>query len=188
MDKKLVFETIGNIELLSHKRIAVFCSQSFPQVAEQAALDLIESLSHIPLVLAGGWQAPFEKKIYKKLSRVNSSVHFIHYLAKDINSYQLNPEEQNLVNENRLLLIAPRLNFSRADAKQVSMRDRLLFEQNNKILFLGLSAGGRLEGYIADLSSANYQLYILDHPLNEKWFAEDLLPLNPENVDLLLHS
>lgn len=188
MDKKLVFETIGNIELLSHKRLAIFCSQSFPQIAEQAALDLIEAIGQLPLVFCGGWQAPFEKKLYKQFSQFNNTTYFIHYLASDINHYKLFPSEQMLLDENRLLLIAPRLNYKRADAKQVAMRDRLLFEQNNKVLFLGLSVGGRLESYIKELSSANYQLFILDHPINEKWFAEDLIPLDPQNIELLNYS
>jgi len=188
MDKSFVFETIGNIELLSHNRVAIFCSRSYPAEAEAAAKRLVTGLSQLSLVFAGGWQAPFEKQIYKQLKSLNNSIQFIHYLARDINTHKLNSHEQKQINEKRLLLIAPELSYGRANAKQVSFRDHLIFEQNKKILFFGLTSGGRLEKHLKELSAAKYQLYILDHPINQIWYGDDLIPLNPDNLDLLVHT
>lgn len=186
MDHKLVFETIGNIELLSHNRIAIFCSKTFPLEAEDAAMDLVNGLSRLSLVFCGGWQAPFEKRVYRQLNRDNTSVKLIHYLAKDINTHKLSFEQQHAITRKRLLLIAPELAYGRANAKQVSARDQLIFDQNKKILFFNLADGGRLEGYLKELSASHYQLFILDHPTNYKWYGDDLIPLNPDNLDLLL--
>ncbi len=188
MDKKLIFETIGNIELLSHNRVAIFCSKSFPADAEEEAMDLVAGLSQLPLVFTGGWQAPFEKQICRRLKRLNNSIQLIHYLAKDINTHKLNSNEQKQIDENRLLLVAPELPYGRANARQVSFRDHLIFEQNKKILFFGLASGGRLEGYLNKLSAAQYQLFILDHPINQEWYGEDLIPVSRDNLDLLLHT
>ncbi len=186
MLKHLIFKTIGNVELLSRNKLAVFSSRKTPKAINSAAQALFKTLVQMPLSLAGGWQAPLEKNLFNDFAQSSTKAHFIYYLAKDISTFKPNPLQAGLIKENRLLAIAPGLSQNRPTRKQVDARDQLLFEQVPKALFLFIEKGGRLEKYLVGLSARNYPLYILDHPLNEKYFGEDIIPVNEENAALLL--
>ncbi len=186
MPKPLIFETMGNVELLSQNKLAIFSSRKTPQAIYPSAKALFKILVQMPLSLAGGWQAPIEKKLLNEFAQNPTTAHFIYYLAKDITTFRPNPLQEALIKENRMLAIAPDLSQDRPTSKQVDARDQLLFEQVPKTLFLFIEAGGRLEKYLVGLSARKYPLYILDHPLNEKYFSEDIIPVNEDNAALLL--
>jgi len=188
MQQPLIFETIGNVELLSQNKIALFASKTAPGVIEAEALKLIETLAGTSFCFASGWQAPLEKKLFHSITRQNWNTNIIYYLAKDINTFTPNAQQESLLQENRLLVIAPQFNQNRADLKQVNKRDELLFEQVKKILFLSITQGGRLEKYLLELSRKTYQLFILDNSLNQNFFADDITPLNVDNAELLLQT
>lgn len=186
MQQRLIFETIGNVELLSQNKIALFASKTAPGELEVQAVKLLKILADIPVCFASGWQAPLEKKLFHSITRQNNKVNIIHYLAKDINTFKPNAQQESLLQGNRLLVIAPQFKQNRPSRKQVNRRDELLFEQVKKILFLSVTQGGRLEKYLPELSRRAYQLFILDHPLNQNFFADDITPLNEDNAELLV--
>lgn len=186
MPKHLIFKTMGNVELLSQNKLAVFSSRKTPKTIHAAAESLFKILVQLPLSLAGGWQAPLEKKLFNTFAQSPTTAHYIYYLAKDISTFKPNPVQEALLKENRLLTIAPGLNQNRPTRKQVDARDQLLFEQVSKALFLFIEEGGRLEEYVVGLSARKYPLYILEHPLNEKYFGDDIIPLNEDNAAELL--
>ena len=186
MPKKLIFKTMGNVELLSQKKLAVFSSRSVPEEIIPAAEELFKTLIRMPLSLTGGWQAPLEKKLFNEFTQNPTTAHFIYYLAKDISAFKPSPLQETLITEKRLLVIAPQIKQNRPTQKLVTARDRLLFEQVSRILFLYIEEAGRLERYLSGLSARKYQLYILDHALNKKFFSEDIIPLNANNAIELL--
>ncbi len=186
MQETTLFETLGNAELLTQNRVAVFSSQSVPKKIEPDATRLFHELTNLPVAIAGGWQAPLENKLFRAEARLNAKANFIHYLAKDINTFQPNELQQKLLDAGKLLIIAPGLNQTRPTKKQVNQRDNLLFSQINKILFLYISKGGRLENYLNTLSGHNYQIFILDHPANQNCFPDDVVRINTDNAALIL--
>jgi hypothetical protein len=84
------------------------------------------------------------------------------------------------------LIIAPELKENRASAAAVDKRDRLIFSQNKKIVFLYIEPKGRLEKYFKELSQLNFQLYILDDPLNAAYFYDDVIRINEVSVESLI--
>ena len=182
------FETLGNVELLSRKKVALFTSQNVPDELKLDAHGLFQRLIQHPLSVAGGWQAPLEKELLHAFNEQNSKAAILYYLAKDINKFKPNALQSHLIKEERMLVVAPALHGERPTKKQVSFRDNLIFEQINKILFMAISAGGRLEAYLNTLSKRNYELFILDHPQNHTYFGNDLVPVNAENIEILLNS
>lgn len=188
MSGKQIFETLGNVELLSQNRVAVFASKSTPREMYPAAEQLIDSIIPLPLALAGGWQAPLEKELLKKITLAKANANIIHYLAKNINTIQPDTVQQRLIKENRLLLISPGINEARPSAKQINRRDELLFSQINKIIFIYISNGGRLQEYFERLIASSYQVFLFDHPLNKNFFNKDVVLLNPDNCGILVDS
>ena len=177
----LVFQSRGNIELLSQRKLAVFASQNTPDRIYREAEKLFSALQRLPLSLAGGWQAPLERRLYARAD-VQQAANYIHYLAKDINEFQPNDLQNRLLQENKLLVLAPEIRAKRASRSLVKQRDALLFSQIDSILFLYISPGGRLDTYLRQLSSPKNKLYILNHPLNQSYFGEDILAIDAENV------
>jgi hypothetical protein len=136
------------------------------------------------LTLAGGWQAPAEKKMFK-MAETDDKANYIYYFAKNLNDANFTKKEEQLIDADKLLIIAPNLKEKRITKSLVTARDELLFKQNNKILFFYISEGGRLEGYLNQLDTKKYQLYLLDHPLNRHRFSKDIIALNHDNIAML---
>lgn len=185
MNRTNIFQTVGNVELLSQKKIAVFASKKSPSELMQIIDDLSDRLFEIPIALASGWQSPLEKTIYQKFNE-KCTANIIHYFAKDINQFKPTKKQQRWIDQNKLLIISPELKEIRTSASAVDKRDRLIFSQNKKILFLYIEPKGRLEKYFIELSQLNYQLYILEHPLNASYFHDDLIRFSDDSVESLL--
>lgn len=185
MNRKNIFQTLGNVELLSQKKVAVFSSKNASEELNPIVNGILDKLFQLPLALAGGWQSPLEKSVYQKFNE-KCTANIIHYIARDINQFQPSEIQQKLIYQNKLLIIAPELKENRASASAVDKRDRLIFSQNKKILFLYIEPKGRLEKYFKELSQLNFQLYILDHPTNKAYFHDDIIRLNEDSADSLL--
>ena len=185
MNRSSVFETLGNVELLSQKKIAVFASKNAPDDLRSLIKIFFDQLFKMPVSLAGGWQSPLEKSVYAKFNW-HCSANLIHYIAKDINQYKPTEQQQNLVDHNKLLFVAPELKEIRANSAAVDKRDRLIFSQNKNILFLYIEPKGRLEKYFRELSQLNFHLYVLDHPVNKSFFYDDVIPLNEDSIQSII--
>ncbi len=183
--KKMIFETRGNVELLSANRFALFASQSTTNDLIHHSKEVFSALKQSPFCAVGGWQAKAEKQILSFLNKKTNAA-IIHYLAKDLNRFIPNASQQNYLEENRLLFVAPPLNRPRPSRKEITLRDQLLFSQTRKIFFLYVRPGGRLETYLKFLNVNDYTLFILDHPKNKPFFDSGLIKINPDNAELLL--
>ena len=185
MNKSNVFQTLGNVELLSQKKLSVFASKNTPDELKQLTINLFEKISKLPIALAGGWQSPLEKSIYQRFD-INCTANIIHYIAKDINQFMPTEQQQYLIDQNKLLVVSPEIKEIRASSAAVDKRDRLIFSQNKNIFFLYIELGGRLDKYFRELSQLNYQLYVLDHPLNENYFHDDIIRINKDSVNSIV--
>lgn len=185
MSHATVFETLGNVELLSQTKVALFASKTAPAELCGQAREVFRTLLRMPITLAGGWQAPLEKSLFNMVEdRFNANV--IYYLGRNINEFKPSAVQQLLITENKLLVIAPVLRAKRTSQYAIRKRDALIFSQVKKILFLYIQKGGQLEKYYRQLSALNYQLYLLDHQLNQSFNDEDLVFVNPDNANLIL--
>ena len=181
----LIFQSKGNIELLSQRKLAVFASKDTPREIYPDAEKCFAALRQLALCLAGGWQAPLERRLFEQAD-TGLAANYILYLAKDINAFRPTALQQHLLDENKLLVLSPEIKAKRASQSLVKQRDALLFSQIDSVLFLYIRPGGRLEGYLRELSARKSRLYILNHPLNRPYFGEDILPLDGDNAEEVL--
>lgn len=182
-----IFETLGNVELLSQQKIALFASRSAPPEIYEPALMLFRELGRLPLTLAGGWHAPLEKFLFKH-SKAQEIANYIYYLSTNINQFKANDRQKELLQSDKLLVISPLLKEKQASRPSVKKRDELIFRQVNKILFLYMQPGGRLETYFRQLSEQDYQLYLLDDPLNQSFQHKDVITLSADNAAIILQT
>jgi hypothetical protein len=182
-----IFETLGNVELLSQQKIALFASRSAPPPIYEPALALFQELIRLPLTLVGGWQAPLEKFLFKH-SEAQQRANYIHYLSSNINQFKADDRQKELLQSDKLLVISPLLKEKRASRPSVKKRDELIFRQVKKILFLYVHPGGRLETYFRHLSEQDYLLYLLDDPLNQAFRHEDVITVSADNPAIILQT
>jgi len=179
------FESKGNIELLSQATLGVFASQKTPTDIYPSAKQLFLSLCRIPLSLSGGWQAPLEKQLLQ-LAYPEMTASILYYSAKDLARITLSDHLNTLDMFGKLLLISAESKTPRATQSDVDKRDALLFTQTDKILFLHIEHGGRLEKYYNQLLDKDFPVFILDHQLNQKFFSRGSVVINNDNCDSLL--
>ncbi len=180
----LVFNTRGNIELLSQNKIALFASQHVPDALQTDLEEFFTHLLHLPIGLAGGWQSPFEKQLYARF-HASMQANVIHYFARDINQLALTPLQSALMEKGKLLMIAPETESRRPSKLLVKKRDRLLFAQNRKICFLFIRSGGMLEQYFVELLQTGHAVYVFDHEINEKFKMAGAIPLTIDDLEIL---
>ncbi|KAA3613211.1 MAG: hypothetical protein D8M58_12965 [Calditrichaeota bacterium] len=179
------FESQGNIELLSQKIIAVFSSKETPKEIYPFAEKLFSKLMEKNISIAGGWQAPLEKKMVEKTNN-KMQANIIFYTAKDLSQLKISQKLHTLDDENKLLLISAQSRQKRAAKSDIDKRDNLLFKQVSQVLFLYVSSGGRLEEYFNTLHLASFPLLVLQHPLNEHLLLSGCPAINEDNVDELI--
>ncbi len=188
MVEELVFETKGNVEILSQKKIAIFASRATPQEIFQPALSLFNRLTKEEIAIASGWQAPLEKYLFKKGVGLQIRANIIKYLPRDLNCYQPTYTEQVLLDENKLLFVAPETDIRRANKKWINQRDALLFSQIKRVLFLCIIPGGRLETYYNQLAHHDYQVFLLDHPALYFLNTSGAVRVTEQNISELLQT
>ncbi len=185
MDNTATFETSGNVELLSQQKIALYASKDAPKALYPQALRTFQKLSQMPVSVAGGWQAPLEKYLFRNIS-MKAKANYIFYLARNINYVQPNEKQQRLLETGKLLFISTGTKQQRISQNTTKERDALLFAQIKKIFFLYINRGGRLERYFNQLSELRYQLFVLDHSLNAEFITEDVIAVSEDNVAELI--
>jgi len=179
------FESKGNIELLSQDTLAVFASKNTSQEIYQPAKELFLTLCKLSVSLCGGWQAPLEKQLIN-LSYPEMTANILYYSAKDIGQINQDKKLKALDMFGKLLLISAESRANRVSKNDIDKRDELLFSQVDKVLFLFIEPGGRLEKYYNQLVEKNFPIFVLDHDLNRSFIGPRSMALNTENVDVLL--
>ena len=182
---RLVFHSRGNIELLSQNKLAVFASRETPEELFEPALAFFSELLQLPISLAGGWQSNLEKQLLT-LFNTQATANLIQYFAREINHLKLESWQQALLNENKLLIISPETSQQRPNQGLVSKRDNLIFSHCQKVLFFYIQPGGRLQAYFDQLLKSGSQLFLFEHPTNEKQLSSDVVFINTDNLEPLL--
>ena len=175
------FESKGNIELLSQTTLAIFASKNTPSEIFQQAREIFLQLCSLPLSLCGGWQAALEKELLS-LTHPQMAADILLYSAKDLAKINLNETLKNLDMFGKLLLLSAESRSDRVSKNDVDKRDDLLFKHMDKVLFMFIESGGRLEKYYNQLVKKNFPVFILDHPLNKNFISPGTVALNKENI------
>jgi len=132
------FQHLGDLSLLDNKPIAFFCSTRCPGDVVLAAYAWAREQCDLGSTIISGFHTPLEKDVYAILARRGARL--IHCPARTLPK-RLNAEQQQLIAENRLLILSP-FNNTRS-TREISL-------QRNR--FVASHAVNRL-GYIHSESS-----------------------------------
>ncbi|RMH62487.1 MAG: hypothetical protein D6677_09610 [Calditrichaeota bacterium] len=173
------FHSMGNIELLSSRPVVVFASRQTPTELTALTDDLARALSQKGLTVMSGWQSPLEKRFLKVFLKGGQGA------VIWVRASSLEPRMRRYVPEvwwrrDACLMMAPEGASARPTDKDINHRDALILEHATSVLFLSITAGGRLERLGAGLLQKKFPLFIVRHPHNRPWMEQGMLPVLPD--------
>ncbi|HUT02831.1 MAG TPA: DNA-processing protein DprA [bacterium] len=157
---------IGDVELLSHKNLAIFCSAKCPGSIILKIYDLARELREQGTTVIGGFHSPIEKEVLNVLLRGEGSM--ILCPARGIEKMRIRREYRGPVNKGRLLLLsALPEKVRRPTAATALFRNRLVAALAESILIAYAAPGSKTEAFARELLSWHKPLYTFDDPNNE---------------------
>ena len=172
--------SLGNADLLEHHPIAIYASRNLPLSVLNDAEKLISLLAKEKYVLAGGWQSRMEKRLLKVSLRFPTS-RIIYFLARGIKFYNLPRELEELIAENRLLVLSNFESERRVSRYLVEKRDQWMQNYIDYYLFLYIDPGGKTTDLFERCLEEGKSTFLLDHPENTPFTKRATGVLNQYN-------
>jgi len=177
----------GNPEILSKHSIAIYCSRELPLAIYGNARNLFQEMTKENIAIAGGWQSPLEKHLLKKFP-VDAQADLIFFLAKTYSQFRLPRYLNHLFNSNKIAIVEPLLKNKRITKTGVEKRDFLIEKLIDSFLFLYIKESGRAEKLLYRCITNKKNILILNHPLNQKYFIEDIQRVDAKNIREVLYA
>ena len=174
----------GNRELLSRNPIAFFCSRKIPIGIYLSFIPLIKKIMDLPIVLAGGFHSPVEKRIFKYLKE-DSKINLIVFPAKKLDKCTINRNLRQHIELNKALIVSSFTNSATTNHSS-SMRNIQLTEICDRFFFLSINPGGNIDKLIERLGLMKKNLYLFEHTLNRNNYHKVQKLINSDNVSEVL--
>ena len=78
------------------------------------------------------------------------------------------------------------MNEERIDQRKVKKRDDLMMDQIDRFLFLNIKEGGNLEELFFQCLNLEKEVFLLNHPINQKWINPEVVTLSEDDLMMLL--
>ncbi|MCX5885237.1 MAG: DNA-processing protein DprA [Proteobacteria bacterium] len=99
-----VISTLGNLDILQHKLLAIFCSVKCPGTLIIQTYDFAQSLKEKEITVIGGFHSPIEQECLRIFLRGNQPI--ILCPARSINGMRIRAEYKKPLEEGRLLFLS----------------------------------------------------------------------------------
>lgn len=138
------FTAMGNMDALSRKKLALFCSVRCPGWLIVKTYDLARVLRDNGVTVIGGFQSPMEKECLELLLRGRQPV--IVCLGRGLEHMRMPPAWKKAMAEKRLLLLSPFGNqIRRPTAELAVLRNELVAAIADGVLIVYADPGGATE-------------------------------------------
>jgi predicted Rossmann fold nucleotide-binding protein DprA/Smf involved in DNA uptake len=151
MESKLTDHSnyIGNKQILEHYKITFLCSRKCPADIILKSYDWAIEQREKGVCVISGFHSKIEKDVLHYLLKGNQPIILV--LARGLKK-RLEPELQEALNKNRLLLISPfGEHVKRVTIETANQRNRLMAELADEIFVAYAATGGNIEKLIADI-------------------------------------
>ena len=152
--KQNTVRAIGNQEICSQRKLALFCSSTCPGSVILKTVDYIKSLEGSNTAVISGFHSPVEQQCLRVLQRINQPA--ILCPARSLEDMRLKPEWKKMLEAGNLLILSP------FDAKYRRMTKELSWKRNQFVVSLADEVlvpfavpGGRTERIISFINMHN---------------------------------
>jgi len=174
------FASLGNMDILKHKKLALFCSVKCPGNLILQAYDLAGHLRQSGVTVISGFHSPMERECLTILLRGKQPIIFCP--ARGIHGLRLRKEFKQPLAEERLLLLSP---FSetqcRITMETAVMRNRFVAAVADSIFVSYAASGSKMERLCGEILAWRKPLYMLEDAANHNLISSGAIPVDSDN-------
>jgi predicted Rossmann fold nucleotide-binding protein DprA/Smf involved in DNA uptake len=142
--------TLGNLEVLHGKKLALFGSVKCPTSLILRAHDFAYALREGGVTVMSGFHSPVEREALTVLLRGTASV--VVGMARGLEGMRMKKEYQKPLDEGRLLLLSPfEAKHKRATVRSALYRNRMVAALADAVVVVHASSGGRTERFFREV-------------------------------------
>lgn len=168
----------GDPGVLQRPLTAWFCSERVPPDLVLPALELAIGVRNAGDTVVSGFHSRVERECLRLLLSGEQPV--VACPARDIRGLRPSGEWRRAMEAGRLLLLSAfGRQVKRPTGRSADLRNRVVAALADRVLFVGVSAGGRLHRLAREVAARGQEMMCFDHPANE-----DILLLGAEAVPL----
>ena len=176
---------MGNLSILSRRKLAIFCSTQCPTTLTVQIQDLIQALAQNGLAAIGGFHSPTERRCLAILLKDGSPI--ILCPARSLDRLRIRRELRQPLQTDRLLFLSFfRSHRHRSDVEMAFRRNRFAAALADLILILHAAPGSNTERLCRELISWQKPVYAMDKETNQNLIRLGARPLALDNVNKLI--
>jgi len=167
--------TLGDLDILRQKTLALFCSVKCPGNLILQTYDLARELRDRDIVVISGFHSPMERECLSLLLKGKQPV--IWCPAKRLTVNRLPKEYSGPISEGRLLLLSPfeeRIQRARQDI--AVFRNEFVAALADRVFFAYAAPGGKTESFYKKIFGWGKPLLTFNSPANATLLAAGALP------------
>ncbi len=168
--------TLGNLDLLKHKPLALFCSVKCPGNLILQTYDLAQSLRQSGVTVIGGFHSPMEQECLTILLRGSQPI--IVCPARSLHGMRIPADYKQPIETGRLLLLSPFDGKDRRVTEETALfRNRFVAALADAIFVAHAEPQSKTEQFCHEILKWRKPLYTLDAKANENLLAMGAKPL-----------
>lgn len=165
-DSPATISMIGNEDILSNRKLALFCSSKCPGSVILKTYDLTQKLRAQGRTMISGFHSPMEKECLDILLRSSNPV--IICPARGLGKMRIREEWKRPISENRLLILSPfPPEMKRGTAKDAQYRNLFVAALTDEILIAHAAKGSKLNNLAQKIASWGKPLFTLQGDANK---------------------
>lgn len=177
--------TLGNIEILRRRTLALFCSVKCPGNLILRTYDIAQNLRHAGVPVIGGFHSPVERECLRILLRGTQPI--IICPARNIEGMRIRTEYEQPLEEGRLLLLSPFTGkLHRATIQMALYRNQFVSALASFIFVAYAEPNSKTEHFCRDVVSWQKPLYTLESGTNTNLISLGARPVRPNNISELV--
>ena len=180
-DAPLNITGLGNVEILEHKSVALFCSTKCPGDLILKTYDLAQILRHAGITVIGGFHSPMERECLAILLRGTQPV--IICPARSINGMRVKKEYKKPLKDGRLLFLSPFEENQRRISVKTSHYRNLFVAALSAVVFVAyVGPASKTEAFCQVIISWKKPVYTFESDYNKGLIEMGAKPVNMDNV------
>ncbi len=172
---------LGNLNVLQHKKIALFCSVRCPGNLILQTYDVAQRLRHAGVSVVGGFHSPMEHECLRVLLRGAQPI--IKCPARSIDGMRVPAEYKQPLHEGRMLFLSPFIRKERRPTVQTALyRNQFVAALADRILIAHAEPSSKTEQFIREVLAWGKRVLTLESGANRNLIALGAVPVRPENI------
>jgi predicted Rossmann fold nucleotide-binding protein DprA/Smf involved in DNA uptake len=173
---------IGNLDLLTGKKLGLFCSRKCPGELILKSYDLMQTIRDAGITVISGFHAPMDKECLRILLRGKQPI--ILCPARSIEGMRIRDEYRKPIEQGRMLILSPfPAKDRRISAERAELRNQFVAALADAILFIHAAPGSKTEQLCREVTAQGKRIFTIDSENNRNLVAIGVQAVKPDTSD-----